>query len=207
MSAFDAAFFVKGLVLGVSIAAPIGPIGVLCIRRTLGYGFFAGVAGGLGTALADGVYAALAAFGFAAVLGDLLGGNLWFRLCGAAFLLWLGWKGWNAAPATRAAAIDARTLAGTFAATFLLTLANPATVITFVALFLGLGLADAGDSIAAGIWLVAGVVLGSLGWWIVLSAIVAAMRDRLSERALAIVNRAAAGLMVGFALWIVLGLV
>jgi putative LysE/RhtB family amino acid efflux pump len=207
VSTFDAAFFVKGLILGVSIAAPVGPIGVLCIRRTLSYGFFAGVAGGLGTALADGAYAALAAFGFAAVLGDLLGGNLWFRLGGAAFLLWLGWKGWNAAPATREAAIDARTLAGTFAATFLLTLANPATVITFVALFLGLGLADAGDSIAAGVWLVLGVVLGSLGWWIVLSAIVAAIRDRLSERTLLIVNRAAAGLMVGFALWIVLSLV
>jgi putative LysE/RhtB family amino acid efflux pump len=201
MSEIDADFLMKGLILGVSIAAPVGPIGILCIRRTLSHGMAAGIAGGLGTALADGLYAALAAFGFATLLGDLLADNPWFRLGGAAFLLWLGWKGWHAEPAARAAAIDARTLAGTFAATFLLTVANPATIVTFVGLFLALGLADAGDSRIAGMSLVAGVVLGSFAWWIVLSGIVASLRDRIGPSAFRAVNRAASLLLVGFALW------
>jgi len=204
VTAIDGDFLLKGLILGVSIAAPVGPIGVLCIKRTLSHGFFAGIAGGLGTALADGAYAAIAAFGFAAVLGDLLADNLWFRLGGAAFLLWLGWKGWNAEPAARAAAVDARTLVGTFAATFLLTVANPATIITFLGLFLALGLADAGDSADAGMSLVAGVVLGSFAWWIVLSATIAALRDRIGPTAFRIINRAAALLLVGFALWMLI---
>jgi putative LysE/RhtB family amino acid efflux pump len=203
MNSVDVDFLVKGLILGVSIAAPIGPIGILCIRRTLSHGMLAGIAGGLGTALADGIYAAIAAFGFAAMLGDLLADNLWFRLGGAAFLLWLGWKGWKAEPAARAASVDARTLAGTFAATFLLTLANPATIVTFVGLFLALGLADAGDSTDAGVSLVAGVVLGSFAWWIVLSAAIAALRDRLGPSAFRLINRAAALLLVAFALWLV----
>jgi putative LysE/RhtB family amino acid efflux pump len=201
MSGFDVDFLVKGLILGVSIAAPVGPIGILCIRRTLSHGMLAGMAGGLGTALADGLYAAIAAFGFAAMLGDLLADNLWFRLGGAAFLLWLGWKGWHAAPAARAASVDARTLVGTFAATFLLTIANPATIVTFLGLFLALGLADAGDSAAAGMSLVAGVVLGSFGWWIVLSGTIASLRDRIGPSAFRLINRSASLLLVGFALW------
>lgn len=201
MSGIDVDFLVKGLILGVSIAAPVGPIGILCIRRTLSHGMLAGIAGGLGTALADGFYAAIAAFGFAALLDDLLADNLWFRLGGAAFLLWLGWKGWNAEPAARAASVDARTLAGTFAATFLLTVANPATIVTFLGLFLALGLADAGDSQAAGMSLVAGVVLGSFGWWIVLSGTIASLRDRIGPTAFRAINRSASLLLVGFALW------
>jgi putative LysE/RhtB family amino acid efflux pump len=200
------AFALKGVLLGLSIAAPVGPIGVLCIRRTIAYGFFAGFAGGLGTALADAVYAALAAFGFAALLGDLIAGNSWFRLAGAAFLLWLAWTTWNAGPATREAKVDARTLVGTFAATFALTLANPATIVTFAGLFLALGLGDTGGSTDAGAALVAGVFAGSLLWWIVLSTLVVAVREKLGPRAMVAINRGAALLLAAFAAWIVLSL-
>ncbi len=202
---FDAPFFLKGLLLGVSIAAPIGPMGLLCIRRALSYGFVAGVAGGLGSAVADGIYAGLAAFGFAALLGDVVAGNDWFRLGGAAFLVWLGWSGWSAKPATREAAVDARTLLGTFAATFALTLASPATIVTFVGLFLAMGLGDAGGSPAAGASLVAGVTLGSLAWWIVLSGAIASLRHRLGPGALVAINRTAGAALIGFAVWIAAG--
>jgi len=202
----DLDFAAKGALLGLSIAAPVGPIGVLCIRRTIAYGFFAGFAGGLGTALADAFYAGLAAFGFAAVLGDAVAGNMWFRLGGAAFLLWLAWTTWNAGPAQREAKVDARTLLGTFAATFALTLANPATIATFAALFLALGLGDTGGSADAGIALVGGVFAGSLLWWIVLSIAVVAIREKLDAAAMAWINRGAALLLAGFAAWIVAGL-
>lgn len=202
----ETAFLVKGLLLGLSIAAPVGPIGVLCIRRTIAYGFFAGFAGGLGTALADAFYAGLAAFGFSAVLGDVVAGNAWFRIAGAAFLLWLGWKTWNAGPAEREAKVSARTLAGTFAATFALTLANPATIATFAALFLAMGLGDTGGSHDAGVALVAGVFAGSLLWWIVLSTAVVAVREKLGPRAMVAINRGAGLLLIGFGLWVVAGL-
>ncbi len=199
-------FALKGVLLGLSIAAPVGPIGVLCIRRTIAYGFFAGLAGGLGTALADAAYAALAAFGFAALLGDLIAGNAWFRLAGAAFLLWLGWSTWNAGPAQQEAKVDARTLIGTFVATFALTLANPATIVTFAGLFLALGLGDTGGSADAGVALVGGVFAGSLLWWIVLSTLVVAVREKLGPAAMVAINRGAGALLVGFAVWIVASL-
>jgi putative LysE/RhtB family amino acid efflux pump len=189
----ESGFFVKGMLLGLSIAAPVGPIGVLCIRRTIAYGFFAGFAGGLGTALADALYAALAAFGFAALLGDVIAGNAWFRIGGAAFLVWLGWTTWRAPPAAKEARIDARTLVGTFAA-------------TFVALFVALGLGETGGAPEAGAALVAGVFAGSLLWWIVLSTAVVAVRERLGPEAMRWINRGAAALLFGFAVWIVAGL-
>ncbi|MBI3507887.1 MAG: LysE family transporter [Proteobacteria bacterium] len=200
-------FAAKGVLLGLSIAAPVGPIGVLCIRRTIAYGFFAGFAGGLGTALADAVYASLAAFGFAALLGDLIAGNAWFRIAGAAFLVWLAWSTWHAGPARQEAKVDARTLAGTFVATFALTLANPTTIATFAALFLAMGLGDTGGSADAGIALVAGVFAGSLLWWIVLSIAVVAVREKLDAAAMVLINRGAALLLAGFAAWILLGLI
>jgi len=119
--------FGKGILLGLAIAAPLGPIGALCISRTLERGFWAGVAGGLGTALADGAYALMAAAGFAAfaVLLDTI--SIPLQLLGGAFLLWLGWKSFQPKPPATAARVGARDLLSTTGATFLLTITNPAT--------------------------------------------------------------------------------
>ncbi|MCM0020274.1 MAG: LysE family translocator [Tagaea sp.] len=189
--------FAKGLVLGVTIAAPVGPIGVLCIRRTLQHGFAAGVAGGLGTALADALYALLAAFGFAAVLSGWIEGNDWVRLAGAVMLLFLAWQAWNTAPDPQAAAVDSKTLGGTFAATFALTIANPATILTFLAVFAAFEIDRADPGGAA--WLVGGVFLGSLGWWIVLAGAVSALRARIDTRIARAINRVAALVLAVFA--------
>jgi putative LysE/RhtB family amino acid efflux pump len=164
------------------------------------HGFAAGVTGGLGTAVADALYAVLAALGFATVLSGWIDGNAWFRFAGAAMLLCLARQAWNTAPASREAQVNAKTLGGTFAATFALTLANPATILTFLAVFaaFGIGAAD----LAGAAWLVAGVFLGSLGWWIVLAGAVSALRARIDEVAARNINRGAALVLAVFAVLI-----
>lgn len=168
--------FGKGMLLGLAIAAPLGPIGALCISRTLERGFWAGVAGGLGTALADGAYALMAAAGFAAfaVLLDTIA--LPLQLVGGAFLLWLGLQSFRPRGEVTAARTGARGLSATTAATFVLTIANPTTILSFAAIFAGLGLAGEGEGVGM---LVAGVFLGSMSWWIFLSGLVAVLHHRL----------------------------
>ncbi|MFN8759685.1 MAG: LysE family translocator [Tagaea sp.] len=197
--------FAKGVILGLTIAAPVGPIGILCIRRTLQHGFAAGVAGGFGTAVADAIYAVLAALGFATVLAGWIEDNAWVRQFGAMMLLWLAWQAWNTAPDGPAARIDAKTLGGTFAATFVLTIANPATILTFLAVFAAFEIDRAPPD--AAIWLVGGVFLGSLGWWIVLAGAVSALRARIDAGVARTINRAAAAVLAAFAFLIAAQLV
>jgi putative LysE/RhtB family amino acid efflux pump len=190
-------FLLKGLLLGLAIAVPVGPIGVLCIRRSLTHGFAAGLAGGLGTALADALYAALAAFGFAVLLADWIEANTWVRQFGAMMLLYLAWQAWNTPADVEAAQVDTRTLAATFAATFLLTMTNPMTIVTFLTIFTGFGIERAGESEIVA--LVLGVFLGSLGWWIILAGAVSRLRARIDADATRLINRGAAALLAIFA--------
>lgn len=193
--------FLKAVLLGLAVAVPLGPIGALCIARTLQSGFAAGFAGGFGTALADAVYAALAAFGLTALAGGLDGGAGAMRLIGGAVLILLAVHGWRRAGGDpRPARADARSLAATAAATFALTLANPATILSFAAMFAGLGLAsDPGAAQAAQV--VAGVFLGSLVWWAVLSGGVALSRERLPTGFARGTARASALMLGALGLW------
>ena len=134
----------RGLVIGFSIAAPVGPIGVLCIRRTLADGRATGLAVGLGAAAADAVYGAVAGFGLTAVSGLLASHEGLLRLVGGLFLCYLGIRTFLSRPADHAARAGGTGLLGAFAATFGLTLANPATILSFVAVFAGLGIARRG---------------------------------------------------------------
>ncbi|WP_018237930.1 LysE family translocator [Ensifer sp. BR816] len=191
--------FTKGLLLGLAIAAPLGPIGTLCISRTLERGFWAGAAGGLGTALADATYALMAAAGFAAFATFLTTLSVPLGLVGGVFMLWLGWRGLRPRPVAAAAEIGARDLLHTTTATFLLTMANPTTILTFAAIFAGLGLAAVGDGSSAAI-VVAGVFLGSLGWWFLLSGGVAIAKTRLPDGFAAWTSRLSGGLLIAFGL-------
>lgn len=194
--------FLKSMVLGLAIAAPLGPIGALCINRTLERGFVAGAAGGLGTALADAVYATLAAVGFAAFSAGLAQIDMPLRLVGGAFMLWLGWKSFAPKPASAAARVSARDLLGTTAATFLLTITNPMTILSFAALFAGLGLASASG--LSGAWpVVVGVFAGSMLWWCLLSGGVALVHHRLPAGFAIWVSRVSGGILIGFGLWAV----
>jgi threonine/homoserine/homoserine lactone efflux protein len=194
----DAIFVLRGLLLGFSIAAPVGPIGVLCIRRTLSAGRGMGLASGLGAATADATYGAIAAFGLTVVSGFLLSQQLWLRLLGGAFLCYLGVRTFLAAPATEAASVGGGGLAGAYVSTFFLTITNPLTILSFAAIFAGLGLGASGTDAGAALGLVLGVFLGSALWWLLLSGGVSLLRARFDLRAMRWVNRGSGLLILGF---------
>ena len=194
--------FLKAMAMGLAIAAPLGPIGALCIQRTLARGFWAGLAGGLGTALADALYAALAAAGFATFAAILARISVPLGLVGGAFLLWLAWRGWpRGLPEARAAAAPpTRGIAAITAVTFALTMANPATILSFAAIFAGLGLANTA-SLSAAAQVVGGIFTGSMLWWLLLSGTVAALHHRLPPAFALWVARGSSLMMAVFGFW------
>jgi threonine/homoserine/homoserine lactone efflux protein len=189
--------FLEGIVIGFAIAAPVGPIGVLCIRRTLADGRASGFVSGLGAATADAVYGAIAAFGLTLITDFLLGGASWLRLIGGAFLLFLGIKTFFARPAERSPGVSAGGLPGAYASTFFLTLTNPTTILSFAAIFAGLGGVGANDAFSAAL-LVLGVFLGSTAWWLVLSGATGLFSSKLSTGGLRWVNRFSGTIIAAF---------
>lgn len=193
-------FFLKGLIVGLSLAAPVGPIGILCIRRTLANGRAAGFVSGLGAATADAMYGAAAGFGLTAVAGVLVGGQQWLRLVGGLFLLSLGIRTWRRAGQSGSPSIvsdTSRGLLGAYASTLALTLTNPMTILSFAAIFAGLGIAS-GARYASAAALVAGVFSGSALWWLTLSTVVGVLQHHLSTSGLQWVNRASGAIIAGF---------
>jgi threonine/homoserine/homoserine lactone efflux protein len=188
--------FLRGLVIGVSIAAPVGPIGVLCIRRTLADGRAAGFVSGLGAATADALYGAIAAFGLTAISDALVAHATGLRLGGGLFLCYLGVRTLLATPPAEPAAARAAGLAGAYLSTLALTLANPTTILSFVAIFAGFGAAARADTYGGAAILVLGVFLGSALWWLVLSGGVGRLGRRLAPGTLTWINRLS-GLVIG----------
>src|SRR5438045_2795843 len=172
LSSARMAFLAKGLAIGFCIAAPVGPIGVLCIRRSLAEGRQIGLATGLGAATADAAYGCVAGFGLTAISGFLVGEKFWLGLIGGAFLCYLGLRTFLARPAERAAEARGGGWFTAYFSTLLLTLSNPATILSFVAVFAGFGLGTSRDFPAASA-LVAGVFIGSALWWLLLTSGVA----------------------------------
>ncbi len=198
----DLAFlFLKGAAIGLSIAAPVGPIGLLCIRRTLTEGMMVGLATGLGAATADAAYGAITGFGLVAVTDALFNWQTPLRLIGGLVLLWLAGVTLRARPPEQGAnAPTARGLIGAYGTTVMLTLANPATIISFTAVFGALGLAETGAVPAlSAASLVLGVFLGSALWWLCLSVGVALFRRRVTPAAMLLINRVSAAVLAGFA--------
>jgi threonine/homoserine/homoserine lactone efflux protein len=190
----------KGLLIGFSIAAPVGPIGVLCIRRSLVDGRLVGFVTGLGAATADAVYGAVAAFGLTAISGFLVGQKLWLGLIGGAFLCYLGVRTFLASPPAEPGAGTTRGLASAYGSTLVLTVTNPATILSFVALFAGIGLGIS-QSYSAATAMVAGVFVGSALWWLALSAGVSLVRARFTAAWMRAVNRVSGTILCGFGIW------
>ena len=196
----------KGIIIGFAIAAPVGPIGVLCIRRTLAEGRTSGFVSGLGAATADAIYGSVAALGLTFVANFLVSGEMWLRLVGGAFLLFLGVKTFLATPAERAVPTARSGLPSAYASTLFLTLTNPTTILSFAAIFAGLGVAGgAGGDVLSAMSLVAGVFLGSAAWWFVLSGVTGLFRTRLSIRGLRWVNRISGTVIAAFGVLAVSG--
>jgi len=185
----DYSLFFRGLVIGFSIAAPVGPIGVLCIRRTLADGRAAGLVSGLGAATADAFYGCVAGFGLTFISSFLVGQKMWLSLFGGLFLLYLGIKTLLSRPAEKEADLKQRGLLGSYVSTLVLTLTNPMTILSFVAIFAGLGLANTSGGYDSALILVFGVFLGSAAWWLFLAGGVGLFRERFNTQGLLWVNR------------------
>lgn len=194
------ALFLKGLAFGFLLAATVGPMWVLCLRRTLAFGAATGLASGMGIAVADGVYGAVAAFGLTAISGALLAQAFWIGLAGAAFLVWLGVKTLLARPGAEGEAPRPASLAQAFLSTLALTLANPPTILAFAAIFAGLGLAASADYASAAAITLA-VFLGSASWWLILALGAGRLRARLDARLLRGINLVSGATILGFAAW------
>jgi threonine/homoserine/homoserine lactone efflux protein len=193
-------FFLNGLVIGFSIAAPVGPIGVLCIRRSLADGALKGLASGLGAATADAAYGCVAAFGLAAVSGFLTRQQHALSLVGGGFLCYLGIRTMARAPAAAPSSPGGHGTLGAYGSTLLLTLANPATILSFAAVFAGLGLGGAPDYGSAA-RMVSGVFLGSATWWVILSSAVGMLRSRVSDSWMRAVNALSGAVLLAFGLY------
>lgn len=202
----DTAFLVKGLVIGFSIAAPVGPIGMLCTRRTLGDGRVAGLLSGLGAATADAIYGCIAGFGVVFVSTILLTQQVWLRLVGGVFLCYLGARTFLASPEERISATNPLGLAGIYLSTFFLTLTNPMTIISFAAIFAALGVGNTSGSYISAVTLVVGVFVGSALWWLILSSIVSLFRSKLKPGWLKWVNRLSGLVILGFGVLAILSL-
>lgn len=188
----------RGLVIGFSIAAPVGPIGVLCIRRTLSDGRAAGFVSGLGAATADALYGCVAAFGLTAISSVLVQQQMALRIVGGAFLLYLGVRTLLSRPAAQAAPATAVGLLGAYASTFFLTVTNPMTILSFAAVFAGLGLGTSNHDYGAASTLVAGVFIGSAAWWLLLSVGLGLFRERVGPQYLRWVNRISGLIIIAF---------
>ena len=200
-------FFLKGIILGFSIAAPVGPIGILCIRKTLQFGRFSGLLSGLGAATADVMYAIIAAFGLTFVSNFLMAGQFWLQLIGGGFLLYLGWKTFFAKLSNKTKEISHTTLLNDFISTFFLTITNPMTILSFLAVFAGLGLSNIQGSYIQASALVLGVFLGSAAWWLLLSEGITLFRKKVSQGVMVWINRGAGIIIAGFGIVALLTLI
>jgi len=184
-----AGLFLRGLALGFSIAVPVGPIGLLCIRRSAARGFRSGLVSGLGAATADAVYGSVAAAGLTLVADFLTRQGRWLGLLGGAFLVYLGVRTFLSQPGEVGAVDKGGSAGGDYLSTFFLTLSNPLTIFSFAAVFSGLGAGARSQFRMSAFLLVLGVFLGSALWWLGLSAAVSRLHGQMTARTLAWVNR------------------
>lgn len=201
----DFPFFIKGLIFGFSIAAPVGPIGILCIRRSLTGGWSAGLLTGMGAATADALYGCVAGFGLAGITGLLVGQRTWIQLVGGLFLCYLGVRIFVSATEEKPAPESSGSAAMGYFSALLLTLTNPMTILSFTAVFAGMGLGSVTTGHLAAGWLVAGVFSGSMAWWIILSSASSLFNTRMNAPAMRWINRLSGTVLAGFGVVAVLG--
>jgi threonine/homoserine/homoserine lactone efflux protein len=196
----DLEIFVKGFTIGLAIAAPVGPIGLLTIRRTLSFGRTAGFLTGLGAASADAIFGSIAAFGITAISSLMIGAKFWLGLIGGIFLIYLGWQTFVSQPAQHPAESKASSLASMYLTTFALVLTNPISILYFVGIIASVG---AANNAASATWMVAGVFAGSALWWLTLASIANSLRNKINPRALKLVNQVSGAVIAAFGIFAV----
>ena len=199
MTAFEV--LTQSFVLGLGIAMPVGPIGVLVIRRSLTEGRKFGIASGLGAATADGLYGLIATLGLSLIAGLLTGIQFYTRLIGGVFLLYLAWQIYNSKPAEKAAtAKNSSSLIGAYISTLLLTFSNPATILFFFGVVSSLKISGHGWAVVLGFF------LGSALWWVALSTVASSLGSRMNSQTLHMVNVVSSLVIAGFAIYAFIGL-
>ncbi|EOP73414.1 MULTISPECIES: LysE family translocator [Bacillus] len=193
-------FLLKGLIIGFSIAAPVGPIGILCIRRTLENGKVVGFMSGLGAATADGLYSLIAGLSLTVITNYLINQQLWFQLIGGIFLGYFGVKTYKSKPSNTLTKSKNEQNIKAYASTFFLTLTNPVTILSFIALFSGLGIANSDIDLMEKLILVLGVFLGLILWWLFLSIVVSLLKNRINAYSLIIINKTSGLILLLFSL-------
>jgi threonine/homoserine/homoserine lactone efflux protein len=197
--------FFRGVIIGFALAAPVGPVGLLCVRRALADGRHAAFVAGLGAAFADTFYGAVACLGLSVVSSFLMDHHIVLRIVGGIILMVLGVRGLLANTADEPAAASGPGLVKDFLSTFLITLTNPGTILASMAVFAAFGaIGHQGGS--PSMIIVAGVFGGSTLWWLVLSAMASAARSRLSPRTLVLLNRSTGVLLVLFGIGVIASL-
>ncbi|MDR3441074.1 LysE family transporter [Telmatospirillum sp.] len=197
--------FLRGVAIGFALAAPVGPVGVLCVRRALADGRHAAFVAGLGAAFADTFYGAVACLGLGVISSFLVEHHIFLRVAGGLILVILGVRSLQGSRAENPAAMSGPGLFKDFLSTFLITLTNPGTILASMAIFAAFGAIEH-QSASPSMVVVLGVFGGSTLWWLVLSAAAGAARSRLSPRALELLNRGSGVLLVLFGLGIIASL-
>lgn len=199
-------YFYKGIFVGFVIAAPVGPVGIMCIHRTICQGKLAGYVSGLGAALADTFFGAIAAFGFGFIAAPLIDHNNWLRFVGGVVLCLIGLRSLLArklpAPATR----DRANLIGDFVSAFLVTLTNPITVISFAAIYAAVNIPHLADHYRWGLALTLGVFIGAAVWWLLLTVVAGAFHGRVAERGVLWINRISGAIILVFGMLLLVSL-
>jgi threonine/homoserine/homoserine lactone efflux protein len=202
----NVSFFLSGLLIGLSIAATVGPIFLLCVQRTLQKGYRYGLLSGMGIATADGIYASIAGFGLTTITSFLVHQQMWLRLLGGLFLLALGFKTLLTKPAERVATAQGGNLLGAYLSTLTLTLTNPTTILSFTAIFMGLGIGNTGGNYATATLVVLGVFLGSLFWWVILTGIIGLLHGKFPQGWWHWINRCSGAIIALFGLFALVSL-
>lgn len=181
--------FVRGIIVGFALAAPVGPVAVMCIRRAMTCGFFKAVVTGLGAALADMIFGTVAGLGLTVISTFLLDNEHIIGLVGGALVLVLGIVTYRAPVIVSNGAVIVKSLHRDFAAAFMMAITNPATMIAAAGVFAALGGVDAYDAPMTGLWLVIGVFLGSALWWVILAGAAAVLRRPLVNSGMPWLNK------------------
>ena len=207
----DFYLLLSGVIMGLIAAVPIGPVNLICIRRTFAFGPLNGFASGLGAAVGDGIFAAIMGFGLTWIAQLIEGYAAIIELIGGALMVWMGWKTFASPPVPRVVDDSEKTegtnLLKAMASTFALTITNPVTLLSFGVMFAGLGgLAGGAGDFNDASFVVAGVVGGSAGWWLVLTTVIGLFHARIDEKAMRLINRACGILVVGCGLAVLIHL-
>ncbi len=205
------AIFIKGIIIGFLVSAPLGPIGIMCIQRTLNRGYMAGFVSGLGAAAADIIFALIAGFGLTIIISFIEKQQIYFQILGGLFVLYIGFRIFNTNPVKqlRLQRLNKTRLSQDFASVFLLTISNPMAILLFIAIMAALKVANDLLSFFELSILTAGIAGGAILWWFVLASIANRFRKRIRLKSIWWLNKITGsvvflfGLVVIISVWVI----